>query len=102
MGGQLRTFLLCLMNVQSQLPVCQILGKFLCLVNRQRWPRRLLTPLYCCAPCSQDHAVVMAKFARDCISRMRSVVNKLEVELGPDTGTENIHHFHIYAFLLTH
>lgn len=30
-----------------------------------------------------DHATVMAKFARDCICKMRDVTNKLEVKLGP-------------------
>jgi len=33
-----------------------------------------------------DHAVVMARFARECMSRMQSVVRHLEVELGPDTA----------------
>jgi len=28
----------------------------------------------------------MARFARDCIQKMRSVVRDLEVTLGPDTG----------------
>ena len=34
----------------------------------------------------KDHAVVMARFARDCMSSMREAVKKLEVELGPDTA----------------
>jgi class 3 adenylate cyclase len=33
-----------------------------------------------------DHAVVMAKFANDCLHRMFTTVRKLEVELGPDTA----------------
>jgi class 3 adenylate cyclase len=33
-----------------------------------------------------DHAVVMAKFANDCLTRMFRMVRKLEVELGPDTA----------------
>jgi class 3 adenylate cyclase len=33
-----------------------------------------------------DHAVVMAKFANDCLTRMFRIVRKLEVELGPDTA----------------
>jgi class 3 adenylate cyclase len=32
-----------------------------------------------------DHAIVMAKFANDCLNRMFSTLRKLEVELGPDT-----------------
>jgi class 3 adenylate cyclase len=32
-----------------------------------------------------DHAVVMAKFANDCLKRMHEVTQKLELELGPDT-----------------
>ncbi|KAG7348838.1 adenylate/guanylate cyclase [Nitzschia inconspicua] len=32
-----------------------------------------------------DHAIVMAKFANDCLKRMHEVTKKLEVELGPDT-----------------
>ena len=34
----------------------------------------------------KDHAVVMAKFARDCQNRMGRVVRDLEVTLGPDTS----------------
>ena len=33
-----------------------------------------------------DHAVIMARFARECVQRMQQVVQKMEVELGPDTG----------------
>ena len=33
----------------------------------------------------QDHAVVMAKFATDCLKKMDEVTKKLEIELGPDT-----------------
>ena len=36
-------------------------------------------------PCD-DHAVVMCKFARDCIKAMDILTKKLEVTLGPDTG----------------
>ena len=36
-------------------------------------------------PCN-DHAVKMVRFARDCLSKMRSLSNKLEVMLGPDTS----------------
>jgi hypothetical protein len=32
-----------------------------------------------------DHAVVMCKFASDCLKKMDDVTKKLEVELGPDT-----------------
>ncbi|KAG7348900.1 adenylate/guanylate cyclase [Nitzschia inconspicua] len=32
-----------------------------------------------------DHAIVMAKFANDCLKKMHEVTKKLEVELGPDT-----------------
>lgn len=34
----------------------------------------------------KDHAVAMARFARDCLIKMRSLSKKLEVTLGPDTG----------------
>jgi class 3 adenylate cyclase len=34
----------------------------------------------------KDHAVVMARFANDCMNRMQSLVKRLEVTLGPDTG----------------
>jgi class 3 adenylate cyclase len=33
-----------------------------------------------------DHAVVMARFARDCMLRMWTLTKKLETSLGPDTG----------------
>jgi class 3 adenylate cyclase len=34
----------------------------------------------------KDHAVAMARFSRDCMTRMRSLCKQLEVTLGPDTG----------------
>lgn len=34
----------------------------------------------------KDHAVVMARFASDCIQRMNDLSKLLEVSLGPDTG----------------
>jgi class 3 adenylate cyclase len=34
----------------------------------------------------QDHAVAMAQFARECMFKMRELVQKLERTLGPDTG----------------
>ena len=34
----------------------------------------------------QDHALVMAKFARECASRMLDLTRRLEVSLGPGTG----------------
>lgn len=34
----------------------------------------------------RDHAVAIARYARDIMSRMHVVAKKLEVELGPDTG----------------
>eukprot|EP00977_Amphora_coffeiformis_P022504 scaffold10917_cov155-Amphora_coffeaeformis.AAC.5 len=32
-----------------------------------------------------DHAVAMARFASDCLSSLKSLTRKLEIELGPDT-----------------
>ena len=34
----------------------------------------------------EDHAIVMAKFARDCRVKMNEVTRQLELTLGPDTG----------------
>lgn len=34
----------------------------------------------------EDHAVIMARFARDCKNKFRVVTRKLELTLGPDTG----------------
>eukprot|EP00934_Nitzschia_sp_Nitz4_P002089 Nitzschia sp. Nitz4//scaffold18_size181773//131592//134526//NITZ4_001933-RA/size181773-processed-gene-0.62-mRNA-1//-1//CDS//3329540065//2089//frame0 len=34
----------------------------------------------------EDHAIVMARFARDCLRKMLHVVRKLEHSLGPSTG----------------
>jgi hypothetical protein len=34
----------------------------------------------------KDHAVVMARFARDAMEKMHELTQKLEVTLGPDTG----------------
>jgi len=33
----------------------------------------------------KDHAVVMARFARECLNKMHAMTKKLEVTLGPDT-----------------
>jgi len=33
-----------------------------------------------------DHAIVMAKFARECMKKMNEVTKRLEVSLGPETG----------------
>lgn len=33
----------------------------------------------------KDHAVVMCKFARDCLAKMHLLIKDLEAELGPDT-----------------
>lgn len=38
----------------------------------------------------KDHAVVMARFARDCLRKMRPLCKQLELTLGPDTGDLNI------------
>ena len=35
----------------------------------------------------KDHAVLMARFARDCLKKMLYVVRKLEIRLGP--GKQN-------------
>ena len=34
----------------------------------------------------EDHAVVMAIFARECMKKMQVLAKELEVKLGPDTG----------------
>jgi hypothetical protein len=34
----------------------------------------------------KDHAVVMARFASDCLYRAQVITQKLEIELGPDTA----------------
>ena len=34
----------------------------------------------------KDHAVLMARFAKDCLRKMLHVVRKLEIRLGPDTA----------------
>lgn len=34
----------------------------------------------------KDHAVIMCRFARDCLLKVRILTKKLEVVLGPDTG----------------
>ena len=34
----------------------------------------------------KDHAIVMAKFATECLARMYSILGKLEGRLGPGTG----------------
>ena len=39
-----------------------------------------------CPEPRDDHALIMAKFARACMRKMRIVTQKLELTLGPDTG----------------
>jgi len=34
----------------------------------------------------KDHAIIMARFARECMNKMHTLTRKLEVSLGPDTG----------------
>ena len=34
----------------------------------------------------KDHAVIMAKFAADCIQKLTQIVHDLETTLGPGTG----------------
>ena len=34
----------------------------------------------------KDHAIAMARFARDCLAKMKLLVVKLEVPLGPGTA----------------
>lgn len=34
----------------------------------------------------KDHAIVMAKFSRECVDKFNEVVRSLEMKLGPDTG----------------
>jgi class 3 adenylate cyclase len=38
----------------------------------------------------KDRAVVMARFARDCLTKMNYLTKKLEVKLGPDTADLSI------------
>jgi class 3 adenylate cyclase len=37
-----------------------------------------------------DHAVIMVKFARDCLQKMHEVTGALELRLGPDTTDLNM------------
>ena len=34
----------------------------------------------------EDHALVMCRFARECVHKMNNLTKKLELVLGPDTG----------------
>jgi class 3 adenylate cyclase len=38
----------------------------------------------------KDHAVVMVKFARDCLQKMNQLTKKLQVKLGPDVCDLNV------------
>jgi class 3 adenylate cyclase len=38
----------------------------------------------------KDHAVVMARFAKDCLKKLHGLTTKLEAKLGPDTGELDI------------
>ena len=39
----------------------------------------------------EDHAVVMCRFANECLERMNFLSRKLEVHLGPDTAGKLLH-----------
>ncbi len=45
----------------------------------------ILTTLVAVDP-RKDHALVMVRFANECLMRMKEVVQRLEVTLGPDTA----------------
>ena len=49
-----------------------------------------------------DHAIIMARFARDCMTRMNELSHQLEVTLGPDTGDLamrfGLHSVSVYKF----
>ena len=34
----------------------------------------------------ENHAIIMAKFARECLDKLYEVTHELEITLGPDTG----------------
>lgn len=38
-----------------------------------------------------EHAVVMAKFAQECMKRMKKITKQLETQLGPSTGRCIVH-----------
>jgi hypothetical protein len=40
-------------------------------------------------PC-KDHAIVMARFARDILEKLNQLTHRLESTLGPDTGDLNM------------
>jgi class 3 adenylate cyclase len=46
--------------------------------------------LTCTTTRAKDHAVAMARFARDCRFRLKAVVNELELQLGPGTSDLDI------------
>jgi class 3 adenylate cyclase len=37
-----------------------------------------------------DHAVLLSKFAAECVRKMPKFVKKMEVKFGPDTGDLNL------------
>ena len=47
-------------------------------------------------PC-KEHALVMARFARDILEKLNNLTHKLEVSLGPDTGDLMMVRFYIGA-----
>jgi hypothetical protein len=50
----------------------------------------------------EDHAVVMALFARDCLVAFNRLVKQMEVDLGPDTaGTCQNTYFHHHVLTRT-
>ena len=63
-----------------------------CEVNNSPQPFNFLKILQCYVAVAgipdqcDDHALAVAKFARDCMHKMPAVVRKLEILLGPDTA----------------
>ena len=52
-------------------------------LDSQTW---LLLLIFCTIDPQQDHAMIMVKFAKECLARLYEVTRDLEKTLGPDTG----------------
>lgn len=52
----------------------------------------------------RDHAIVMVKFAHDCLVKMKSLGQSLELELGPGTSTLTMRYegFAVVSFIVEH
>jgi hypothetical protein len=82
----------CNMNVSSSFCADHTVCPFIYRISKRRRIFKVETVGDCYVAAAglpeprKDHAVAMARFAKECMNKMSSLTKKMEVSLGPDTG----------------